>query len=357
MKKTLLALAVATAMMATSANAVVVYQNEGLKVDVDGSVRLELQRETDKRGDLVDRGSRVRFRAFQDIGGGVTALGNIEIRFSSHGNIGDQVRTARLFAGFEQKEIGRLTFGKQLTNGDAVGVSDFSYHYNPTGVIKDAGNKVISFLSRDFSGFKFGLDYVFGNASKNNQAHANDAYVVALFYDKKFDDDWRLNAEAGYSEERYTNKIPDSSTHYKQKAFRGGLALYYKKFAIASDYYLRKASKNLNGINEWRGNVKALNASGELQDVLVNEAQEISLAAKYQLTDPSKVYVAYVWGKGTFADDNTSPLKMNRFIAGTDYKVHKNLVTYLEGQHLIVKQDGQEVRKDNQVHLGLRVFF
>lgn len=67
MKKTLIALAVA-ATAATSANATVIYEQEGTKLDLDGRVALQIANHTDKRTDLVDKGSRVRVRVFQSIG-------------------------------------------------------------------------------------------------------------------------------------------------------------------------------------------------------------------------------------------------------------------------------------------------
>ncbi|EJS91330.1 hypothetical protein AAUPMC_04354, partial [Pasteurella multocida subsp. multocida str. Anand1_cattle] len=50
MKKTIVALAVA-AVAATSANAATVYNQDGTKVDVNGSVRLILKKEKNERGD------------------------------------------------------------------------------------------------------------------------------------------------------------------------------------------------------------------------------------------------------------------------------------------------------------------
>lgn len=73
MKKTFLALAVA-AMAASGANATVIYQQDGTKIDVDGRLALEVIKAKDKRTDVLDRGSRVRFRAFQELTGGYEAL-------------------------------------------------------------------------------------------------------------------------------------------------------------------------------------------------------------------------------------------------------------------------------------------
>lgn len=72
MKKTLLALAVA-AFAASSAQATVIYQKDGTKIDIDGRAHFELRNDKDNRTDLRDVGSRLRVRAYQEIGAGFSA--------------------------------------------------------------------------------------------------------------------------------------------------------------------------------------------------------------------------------------------------------------------------------------------
>ena len=82
MKKTLIALAVA-ATAATSANATVIYEQEGTKLDLDGRVVLQIANHTNKRTDLVDKGSRVWVRAFQSIDDGPTRWVAVNSTFTS----------------------------------------------------------------------------------------------------------------------------------------------------------------------------------------------------------------------------------------------------------------------------------
>ncbi len=142
MKKTIVALAVA-AVAATSANAATVYNQDGTKVDVNGSLRLILKKEKNERGDLVDNGSRVSFKASHDLGEGLSALAYTELRFSKNvpvqvkdqqgevvreyevEKLGNNVHVKRLYAGFAYEGLGTLTFGNQLTIGDDVGLSDY----------------------------------------------------------------------------------------------------------------------------------------------------------------------------------------------------------------------------------------
>ncbi|WP_424406013.1 porin [Pasteurella sp. PK-2025] len=147
MKKTIVALAVA-AVAATSANAATVYNQDGSKVEVNGSVRVLLEKAKDKRTDLKDNGSRIVFKGKQDLGNGLSALAYSELRFSAKEDVldaqgkkvknfkgdtvkkdrfGNDVTLRRLYAGFAYEGVGTLTFGKQLTIGDKVGYSDYSY--------------------------------------------------------------------------------------------------------------------------------------------------------------------------------------------------------------------------------------
>ena len=84
MKKTLAALIIG-AFAASAANAAVVYNNEGTKVEVDGSIRLILQK-TNKDGaghthsGLKNDGSRFGFTVNHQLNDGYYALGRIETR-------------------------------------------------------------------------------------------------------------------------------------------------------------------------------------------------------------------------------------------------------------------------------------
>lgn len=180
MKKTLIAFAV-TAMAATSANAAVIYKNEGTKVDLDGRGALEIVNVKGKRTDLVDRGSRVRVRAYQELGGGFTALSAVELRFTTNGTVGDGVKAQRLFVGFSHEDVGSLTFGRQLTLGDHIPKANYSYELGGN-VLHDSAPKAVHFMSNKFSGFRFATDYYFGEADKSKAANGQ-GYGVGAFYD------------------------------------------------------------------------------------------------------------------------------------------------------------------------------
>ena len=92
MKKTLAALIV-SAFAASAANAAVVYDNEGTKVELSGSLRLVLEK-ANKGGvntatgekkhthsGLRNAGSRIAVKVKHDLADGFYALGRLEVRF------------------------------------------------------------------------------------------------------------------------------------------------------------------------------------------------------------------------------------------------------------------------------------
>lgn len=343
MKKTIVALAVA-AFAATSANAATVYNQDGTKVDVNGSVRLLLQKETDKRIDLKDKGSRVSFKASHDLGEGLSALAYTELRFSDK-KFGDSISVKHLYAGFGYEGVGTLTFGKQFTIGDDIGVSDYTYNLGGVNKLVTYSDKVIHFKSADFNGFSFGADYVFAEEpakyDANNKKTVNEnAYVLGALYNRTMGD-VGFALEAGYSQQKVEEDL-------NNKAFTVGTELSFGDFALAVDYSQVKASKKVNAL-KWRGLADESGAT-----LKFNKVREVELGVKYQLTDASKVYADVIWGKAKNTDEES--VKLRGYIAGVDYKLHKHVVTYLEGGSFKYKFDGNS-SKDNKVGVGLRVFF
>ncbi|MDY0709661.1 porin [Pasteurella multocida] len=364
MKKTIVALAVA-AVAATSANAATVYNQDGTKVDVNGSVRLILKKEKNERGDLVDNGSRVSFKASHDLGEGLSALAYTELRFSKNVTVqvkdpqgkvvreydveklGNNVHVKRLYAGFAYEGLGTLTFGNQLTIGDDVGVSDYTYFLGGINNLLSSGEKAINFKSAEFNGFTFGGAYVFSADADKQAPRDGRGFVVAGLYNRKMGD-VGFALEAGYS----SKKIGDAMLSVNQKAWTVGGELSYQDFAVAVDYSQVKSGK-LDTIS-WRGQKHPGKPD---QDDSFHKVREVELGLKYQFIPESKIYTDFIWGKAVTAYDRT--VRLRAYIAGVDYKFHKNVVTYLEGGVFRYKHDNDldPTLRDKKLGVGLRVFF
>ncbi|HDR1845458.1 TPA: porin [Pasteurella multocida] len=342
MKKTIVALAVA-AVAATSANAATVYNQDGTKVDVNGSVRLLLKKEKDKRGDLIDNGSRVSFKASHDLGEGLSALGYAELRFSDDvkdqdGNvvkqpIGNKVHAKRLYAGFAYEGLGTLTFGNQLTIGDDVGVSDYTYFNSGiNGVLITSGQKAINFKSAEFNGFTFGGAYVFSGDANKDALRDGRGFVVAGLYNRQIGD-VGFAFEAGYSQ-KYVKQVDDSvvpnKEDEKEKAFLVGTELSYAGLALGVDYAQSKVT----------------NVEGK------KRALEVGL--KYELNDKAKVYTDFIWAKEGPKGDTD---RTRKIAVGFGYKLHKQVETFVEGAWGRTKDADGTTTKNNVIGTGLRVHF
>ena len=376
MKKTLVALAVA-AVAATSANAAVVYNQDGTKVEVAGSFRVLLSKNTGERADLKNAGSRVIIKGTQDLGDGYSALANLEIRFDANDkkSFGD-IEAKRVYAGFAKEGVGTLTFGKQLTNLDDVALSDYTYDLGGVKQTQTSGDKVAKFRSADFAGFSFGLDYLFGENDKDKYNHKSGFGVSAFYTSPEFAQDTHVNFEAGFSQVKAKagnfavdkedlknlpvvgvaadgtkvynkaalDRVTDKYDEHKVNAFLVGVELVSGPFAIAVDYSQKKATDDVNAFDAYGSSVYA------------NKVRELEVGAKYNYLDNASIYGEYINGKATSADGKDWT-KRNTFILGTDYWFTKSVVAYLEGGTTQYKYDNDDKDRDNKIGVGFRVYF
>ncbi|XWY22376.1 porin [Bisgaard Taxon 45] len=356
MKKTIVALAVA-AVAATSANAATVYNQDGTKVDVNGSLRLILKKEKNERGDLVDNGSRVSFKASHDLGEGLSALAYTELRFSKDVTVqvkdetglvvreydveklGNNVHVKRLYAGFAYEGLGTLTFGNQLTIGDDVGVSDYTYFNSGINNLLSSGEKAINFKSADFNGFTFGGAYVFSSDADKDALRDGRGFVVAGLYNRQIGD-VGFAFEAGYSQKYVKQEVKDSVPPLpagvklfkdeKEKAFMVGTELSYAGLALGVDYAQSKVT-NVDG-----------------------KKRALEVGLNYDLNDKAKVYTDFIWAK----EGPKGDVERTRTVAvGFGYKLHKQVETFVEGAWGRTKDADGTTTKNNVIGTGLRVHF
>ncbi|MDD7570046.1 MAG: porin [[Actinobacillus] rossii] len=348
MKKTLVALAVAAAAVAGSANAAVVYENDGAKVELSGSFRAFLGRVSDdKRGDLINNKSRVELKASQDLGNGLSALLGYEMRFNKNedgknkGNAGfDDPNTDKLFAGLKHTDIGTLTFGRQTTTGDDVLQDGAYYTSGENGILTTSAKKSVKFKSVEWNGFAFGADYIFGDSSKeakSNQVLKN-GFGLTGYYNYKIDEKQALGFVVGYTQANYEESTGSAypEVNQKDKAWLAHVDYTYGPFYAALNY-----------------GQKLEDHKGE-SDV---KYRYFLTDVSYQVTEPSKVYAQWERIDGKEKGSNVRDVE-NIYVVGADYKLHKNVVTYAEYAHKRTKDGAdQETVKDNVYGVGLRVFF
>ena len=378
MKRTLVAVAVA-AFAATSANAATVYNQDGTKLDVSGSVRVMLNKKTDQRTDLQNDGSRVKFKFSQNIGEGLSALGYIELRPSGD-DFDDGIVTKKVYAGLKAADVGTLTFGKQATAADNFKLADpteqgwssvdgakFKVRKVKLALIdptKDtvkvdknmpiydldnvetksfglptSGKKVINFTSANWNGFGFQTSYVFADDANNDSLNTR-TWQGLFTYENKFNEDLGVKAHALYSHA----KVGEDASH---KVWGLAAGVDYAGLGLAVDY-----------------------THSKLEDL---KAKTWEIAATYQVSEPLDVYLTYTDSKADQlaliqlpeidngvlkATDEykaviNEGVKTKAISLGAHYQVAKNVQTYVE--YSTKKVDKAD--RENGYYAGLRVFF
>lgn len=326
MKKTLVALAVA-AVAATSANAAVVYDNAGTKVEVKGAVRLVLEHHKNERAQVNHDGTRVIFRATHDLGDGLSVFGqtrvNIEpARYNSVDVNGqkvkykDEVRAGATFVGLNAEGVGQVYGGTGDSSLDGIVLADPTYKFDDAfGVVggTTGAARLLSFQSAEFSGFKFGADYIFGDDQKKDKGYnAGSGFSTSLRYAQEISEGFKLSANAGYSKVKSSK---DAST----KAWVVGVAVDVSDVNVALDY---AESKVGNG----------------------DKVKAVQTAVEYAYMDNAKVFAAY---RHTRDGED----KLNGYALGTSYNFAKQVETFVEFNK------NKEAKGDRAVYAGIRVHF
>ncbi|MGZ3083725.1 porin [[Haemophilus] ducreyi] len=369
MKKTLVALMVAT--FSISASAAVVYEADGTKIEFDGSLRLlaekdkittesketEIKKNTSKyyiRGSYAETyretlttsyhdkknkemkknyrnsGSRLGITATQDLDDGFYAFGRLEVRADKTNNENQfgRLYIKRAFAGLGQKDVGQLTFGRQLTIvDDSYQTDSYEFGIVPSYIASD-GNSVIRYDYTGVDGLVFSANY---NLSEKQNAKGEaldyklkNAYGVGFTYQANLKNNkaFYLNTAYGRSNYDNTDKTQAQTKSTKAKHYRDGyqMALGYKigNFKLVSDFGYAKKSRNEERIVK----TTSLYAAPGLQ---------------YQFTNSARLYGNYLWENSHMDGIWSAKSKSKGFLLGIDYKPHKNILLFVEGKMLQTK--------------------
>ena len=188
MKKTLAALIV-TAFAASAANAAVVYDNEGTKVELNGSLRLIMEKADKKVYNAANQSTKKANSALRNAGSrfGITvkhnldndfyALGRLEFRFddtTSRDKFG-RLYAKRAYVGLGSKATGDITFGRQLTIADDLSQAvDYEYGFIPKSeYIPTAGTGVVRYDYKGIEGLQLSANYNFGQTNDEKAIHLN----------------------------------------------------------------------------------------------------------------------------------------------------------------------------------------
>ena len=347
MKKTLAALIV-TAFAASAANAAVVYDNEGTKVELNGSLRLIMEKADKKVYNAANQSTKKANSALRNAGSrfGITvkhnldndfyALGRLEFRFDdtdSRDKFG-RLYAKRAYVGLGSKATGDITFGRQLTIADDLSQAvDYEYGFIPKSeYIPTAGTGVVRYDYKGIEGLQLSANYNFGqtNDEKGNPLNPGikNAYAVGALYTAG-----DLDARFAYG---HTNYETGASYKHRLDGFLASLGYKFGDFTLTGDFAY--------------GHEK-------FDDEKTNKFY-VAPGFAYQVLPASKVYGNYLYER--VKGENTKD-KTHGFLLGADYKLHKQVVVFLEGKYVTTKSyvndayDGKV--KDRAIGVGMRVFF
>ncbi|MFA9615464.1 porin [Mannheimia sp. E15BD] len=356
MKKTLVALALTA--FAASASATTVYDAEGTKVDFWGSIRVIADNQTTKVGGkknasedngdtkLRNQGTRFGVKVNQALNdNGFYALGQVQVRFKGDQNSGfGSLYANRAFVGLGQKEYGQLTFGKQPVIADDVGLAnDYEYglldDYVPT-----SSTSAIRYDYNGIEGLTLSANYNFSQTEENNgkklvtidpvtgekKGHnIKNGYGFGAIYEAN---NWILQGAYGR-----THYKTDSEDKIRANAFDAAIGYNINETVLVGvdgGYQVEKTGSDKD------------------------KSFYVGPMVKVQVTDKSSVYANYKYGHSK--DSAGGKNKSHGFLAGTDYKFHKNVVAFVEGKYVTARDhyvDGSRSAKETKraIGVGLRV--
>ena len=347
MKKTLAALIV-SAVAASAANAAVVYDNEGTKVELNGSLRLIMEKADKKEYTAADQSTKKANSALRNAGSrfGITvkhnldndfyALGRLEFRFDdtdSRDQFG-RLYAKRAYVGLGSKATGDITFGRQLTIADDLTQAvDYEYGFIPKGdYIPTAGTGVVRYDYKGIEGLQLSANYNFGQKN-NEKGKALDPAIKNAFGFGALYTAGDLDARFAYG---HTSFETDASYKHRVDGFLASLGYKFGDFTLTGDFAY--------------GHEK-------FDDEKTNKFY-VAPGFAYQVVPASKVYGNYLYER---AKGESDKVKTHGFLLGADYKLHKQVVLFVEGKYVTTKEyvndtyDGKT--KDRAIGVGMRVFF
>ena len=347
MKKTLAALIV-TAFAASAANAAVVYDNEGTKVELNGSLRLIMEKADKKVYNAANQSTKKANSALRNAGSrfGITvkhnldndfyALGRLEFRFDdtdSRDKFG-RLYAKRAYVGLGSKATGDITFGRQLTIADDLSQAvDYEYGLIPKEeYIPTAGTGVIRYDYKGIEGLQLSANYNFGQKN-DEKGKALDPAIKNAFALGALYTAGDLDARFAYG---HTNLETNATYKHRVDGFLASLGYKFGDFTLTGDFGY--------------GHEK-------LDDAKLNKFY-VSPGFAYQVVPASKVYGNYLYERVKAESDK---VKTHGFLLGADYQLHKQVVVFLEGKYVTKKEYVADTldkkTKDRAIGVGMRVFF
>ncbi|HHF3494653.1 TPA: porin [Haemophilus influenzae] len=374
MKKTLAALIVG-AFAASAANADVVYNNEGTKVELGGRLSVIAEQSTstmddqkNQHGTLRNQGSRFHIKATHNFDDGFYAQGYLETRFVSYiskngsDNFGD-ITTKYAYVTLGNKTFGEVKLGKAKTIADEITTAEDKEYglLNSKKYIPTNGNTV-GYTFNGIDGLVLGANYLLAQkrelrtlyigypleAGEVNVGSVSNGIQVGAKYDANNIIVGIAYGRANYKEHDDKDKHNSNEYYYKGKKqeVNGALASLGYRF---SDLGL------LVSLDSGYAKTKNYKAKHE-------KSYFVSPGFQYELMEDTNLYGNFKYERNSV--DQGKKEREQAVLFGVDHKLHKQVLTYIEGAYAKTRTRTSEkgtskvkTEKEKSVGVGLRVYF
>lgn len=374
MKKTLAALIVG-AFAASAANAAVVYNNEGTKVELGGRLSViaeqssnTLDDQKQQHGALRNQGSRFHIKATHNFGDGFYAQGYLETRLvtditkDNSDHFGD-ITTKYAYVTLGNKALGEVKLGRAKTIADGItSAEDKEYGVlNNSKYIPTNGNTA-GYTFKGIDGLVLGANYLL--AQKRHPTEytdpvgelvpqtisngvqvgakydANNIIAAIAFGRTNYRENMRVTALEPGRKEQVEGVLSTLGYHFSDLGLLVSLDSGYAK------------TKN-------HSTTTAANKKTETKPAYDQKRYFVSPGFQYELMEDTNVY-------GNFKYERTSVNQGKKthehaVLFGVDHKLHKQVLTYIEGAYARTKTNdkgkAEKTEKEKSVGVGLRVYF
>lgn len=368
MKKTLAALIVG-AFAASAANAAVVHNNEGTKVELGGrlSVIAEQSNTTvddqkQQHGALRNQDSRFHIKATHNFGDGFYAQGYLETRLVTKSNdfpiestdyFGD-ITTKYAYVTLGNKAFGEVKLGRAKTIADGITSAEDKVYglFDNNKYIRTNGN-TIGYTFNGIDGLVLGANYLLaqkydtaGNHGEVQKQSISNGVQVGAKYDAN-----NIVAAIAFGRTNYKEDNSPSASKRKEQ-LKGVLSTLGYRFSdlgllvsLDSGYAKTKNHKQHSAA-----------AAAAAYD---EKRYFVSPGFQYELMEDTNVYGNFKYERNS--SDQGKKTHEQAVLFGVDHKLHKQVLTYIEGAYARTKtnEKGQteKTEKEKSVGVGLRVYF
>lgn len=375
MKKTLAALIVG-AFAASAANAAVVYNNEGTKVELGGRLSViaeqssnTLDDQEQQHGALRNQGSRFHIKATHNFGDGFYAQGYLETRLVTDAtkeksdHFGD-ITTKYAYVTLGNKALGEVKLGRAKTIADGItSAEDKEYGVlNNSKYVPTNGNTV-GYTFKGIDGLVLGANYLLAQG-RNPTSFTDPAGEVTpqsisngVQVGAKYDANNIVAAIAfGRTNYRENPKPTPYGISGRKEQVNGVVSTLGYRF---SDLGLLVSLDSGYAKTKYHSTTAAAARKVETKPAYDEKRYFVSPGFQYELMEDTNVYGNFKYERNSV--DQGKKTHEQAVLFGVDHKLHKQVLTYIEGAYARTKTNDkgktEKTEKEKSVGVGLRVYF